>query len=231
MKRLHWATTVGLALVTALAFVASWGGPSLAQIVGSKHDLRSYPNLPTPATQYLCVYCHTPHHSSQDPRVWMTPYQNYLWSRAVRQTAYIVYDATYTDPIAGNTAHTYMCMSCHDGTTTAIGQFLNPPHDYNGSQDNVYVTGDDDLTEQEGVMELQNDHPIDLRYATPPLPSTDYYSAAEIKAGGLKLFTFSGNLDVMTCATCHDPHNKNAVGPLIRVVTTGRGLCRTCHNL
>lgn len=230
MKRPDMAIIVGLALVTALAFVAFWGGPSLAQIAGSAHDLRYYPNLPTPATNLICVYCHTPHHSSQDPKVWMTPTQNYLWNRAVRQTAYIVYDATYTNPIPGNTSHTYMCMSCHDGTTTAIGQFLNPPYDYDHSQDNIYVTGDADLTEQEGVMELQNDHPIDLVYATPPLPSSDFFSATEIKGWGFKLFAFGTNTDVMTCATCHDPHNKNAHGPLLRNLTSGRGLCQSCHN-
>ncbi|GBC84182.1 hypothetical protein HRbin11_00604 [bacterium HR11] len=216
---------VGLALVTALAFLVLWGGPSLADIVGSAHDLRYYPNLTTPATQFVCVYCHTPHHANTDPRLVPT----YLWNRAVRATDYAVYDATWTNPLPQNTAHTLMCMSCHDGTTTAIGQFLNPPYDYNHSQDTVYVTGSADLTED--GTELQNDHPIDLVYATPPLPSDFFFPADQIKGWGFRLFNFGTNTDVMTCATCHEPHAKNTHGPLLRNLTSGRGLCESCHNL
>ncbi len=225
MKRPDMAIIVGLALVTALAFVAFWGGPSLAGIVGSPHDLRSY-GVPTPATNQVCVYCHTPHNANTDPR--LTP--SYLWNRNVRAADYPVYDATYTNPLPQNTPHTLMCMSCHDGTTTAIGQMLNPPDDYNGSQNTIYVTGDENLG-----TDLRNDHPIDLVYLNSseggPLPATDYNSSSAITAAGIRLFTFGANTNVQTCASCHEPHAKYNYPDFLRITPNNSQICTTCHNM
>ena len=199
------------------------GGVVVAAIVGSAHDLRTYGGVPQATTQ-VCVYCHTPHNANTD-----TTRTSYLWNRDVSATDYTVYDGTYTDPLA-NTSHTLACMSCHDGTTTAIGQMLNPPFDYTGDQDAIYVTGDANLG-----TDLSNDHPIDLVYLNDseggPLPSTWYHDSATVTAAGIVFFTFGANTHVMTCASCHEPHNKTSYGAFLRVDPNDSAICTTCHNI
>jgi predicted CXXCH cytochrome family protein len=199
-------------------------GLSFSQIQGSAHDLRSY-GVGAPATNQICVYCHTPHNANTD-----VSRTSYLWNRNVRSTDYQVYDGTYTNPISPNSTHTYMCMSCHDGTTTAIGAMLNPPSDYNNSQDTIYVTGDANLG-----TDLRNDHPIDLVYLNSteggPLPSSWYHSSTNIQSAGIKLFNIGSNTNVMTCASCHEPHNKSGLPTFLRVTPNNSQLCITCHNI
>jgi predicted CXXCH cytochrome family protein len=211
-------------LILLLAFSVIGGiGVVLASIVNSSHDLRTFGGV-VGATSQICVYCHTPHNANTDTRV------SYLWNRNVSATDYSVYDGTYTDPLTSNTSHTLMCMSCHDGTTTAIGQMLNPPADYDGSQDTIYVTGDANLG-----SELTNDHPIDLVYLNDteggPLPSSDYNSSSSVTTAGIRLFTFGANSNVMTCASCHEPHNKTGLDAFLRITSNQSQLCTTCHNL
>ncbi|MCP2520126.1 cytochrome c3 family protein [SCandidatus Aminicenantes bacterium Aminicenantia_JdfR_composite] len=123
-----------------------------------------------------------------------------------------------------------MCMSCHDGTTTAIGGMINTPSDYDGSQNTVYVTGDANLG-----TDLTNDHPIDLVYKNDseggPLPSSTYNSSSSVTTAGIKLFTFGANTNVMTCASCHAPHNESGLSSLLRITADSSQLCTTCHNL
>lgn len=212
-------------LILLLAFLVIGGiGVLLAQISGSSHDLRTY-GVAAQATTQICVYCHTPHNANTD-----TTRTSYLWNRNVRATDYTVYDGTYTDPLASNTTHTLMCMSCHDGTTTTIGQMLNTPADYDGSQDTIYVTGSANLG-----TDLSNDHPIDLVYQNSteggPLPSSDYNSSSSVTTAGIRLFTFGATSNVMTCASCHEPHNKTGLASFLRITPDGSQICTTCHNL
>ncbi len=217
MKKIALLTFVSL-FVGAMAFGA---------IVGSRHDLRSYGGActggnGTQCTTQVCVYCHTPHNANTDTRT------KYLWNRNVNAGNYTVYDGTYTTPLASSTAHTLQCMSCHDGVTTAIGQMLNPPSDYTGQQDTVYVTGAVNLG-----SDLTNDHPIDLVYLTTneggPLPASTYNDSTTISP--LQLFSLSGSTNVLTCATCHEPHNTTAFASFLRVTPDNSQICTTCHNL
>ena len=220
-----------LAGVVALvgAILLFLGNTGTAAIVGSSHDLRTYGTGGPQATTQVCVYCHTPHNANTDARLNPT----YLWNRNIRATDYTVYDATYTDPLTNNTPHTLMCMSCHDGATTAIGQMLNPPNDYSGAQDTVYVTGDADL--DTGGEELTNDHPVDLIYLTVSeggvLPDDDFFTSTSIETAGIELFTFGTNSNVMTCASCHEPHNKTGLDSFLRVTPDNSQICTTCHNM
>ena len=213
MKRL-------MVLSLALLFMS---GMVAAQIVGSKHDLRTYGGVPQATTQ-ICVYCHTPHNANTDPRT------TYLWNRDVRATDYTLYDGTYTDPLATNSPHTLACMSCHDGVTTAIGQMLNPPNDYTGAQDTIYVTGDANLG-----TDLTDDHPVDVVYLNSteggPLPSSWFHDSSTITTAGIRLFTFGTNTNVMTCASCHEPHGKTGLATFLRITPDNSQICTTCHNI
>lgn len=124
-------------------------------------------------TTEICVFCHTPHHTSTDAAP--------LWNRTTASTGFTTYgggtgdldwdNKTYVgkttvgDPKWGSLA----CLTCHDGVTT-FDALINRPGKGTGSPDWNMWEGDEDasdfMTSARLVIgtDLTNDHPISLRY-------------------------------------------------------------------
>jgi len=199
-----------------------------ATVVGSKHDFNR------PGTGRVCVYCHTVHGARTSSNTY------YLWSRNyVPSGPFVMYDASYTDPMTNASYHTYLCLSCHDGTITTtnlgelnifgalvtrtIGAGVQNPPDITAPYGSPPVGGADTLT---------GSHPIDMDVAPGILPGSDFTPPG---IWPYPLFDFSalepGADSVVTCATCHEPHNIGTVIPeyFLRGDTTNSQICLDCH--
>jgi predicted CXXCH cytochrome family protein len=131
---------LGLALVPTLA---------LGQVVGTKHDLRTF-NGGT-GTQ-TCSYCHAPHGASAN-----VP----LWNHTMTTATFTIYNsATRVMTIGQPGPVSLACLSCHDGTVAAA----------NGHS---LIAGDTGFV----GTDLSNDHPVGVTY-NPTLNPTSYVALA-----------------------------------------------------
>lgn len=120
---------------------------------------------------------------------------------------WVVTPATHTAngrELCGSSA---LCYSCHDGTVTKKGQ--------------AYF----DYTERgmTGGGRGGSSHPVNL-------PLTDTQSRpswATLFTGTVGANTYS---DVLTCGTCHDPHDDRTHGHYLKASTKDSLLCRACHT-
>lgn len=156
--------------------IAIYTGVLLATVAGSKHDFNR------PNQGRVCIYCHTPHNANPNSNAY------YLWNRAYMPSGpFTLYDATYTDPMTNASFHTFMCLSCHDGTQTAadMGELYtdtlgvgtavqDPPDITSGTQDSLITT-----------------HPVDMDVAPGILPSSDFNAPSGWPGNNLPLFDFS----------------------------------------
>lgn len=215
-------------------------------VVGSAHDMNSISGLTDDAQGRVCAFCHTPHHALPDP----TNEQQPLWSH--NYTGYInnwvpyqspTLQANIVDPLMGPSR---LCMSCHDGVVAA-------DQHYGGTQTGTNARLGSDAWNGAAIgkatdgtnADFSNDHPIGFSYTA--AQSADIggglFAAANRK---FKSNTNNSTLTVadvllngefMTCATCHDVHNKdnanNTVGGMNYFVYSDQkdsSLCLTCHN-
>ncbi len=216
-----------LAVLTVLLWVpASQGG-----IVGSRHDLSS-------SGEQVCIYCHTPHHASTDPKS-VVP----LWNRALSQETFTLYssptlNATTAQPLGVSLA----CLSCHDGVVSYVnynGNSVSTKHDLlvgpggkipdTTSYPNCERCHTNFYGNKRTLIlgtDLRNDHPISFTYngdlATADgglvTPADDGKSVA-----GLPLY--SGKVE---CPSCHNVHNP-VITPFLRNTNAGSALCKKCH--
>jgi hypothetical protein len=198
------------------------------------HDMNTINGAQPDTMQRVCVFCHTPHNATKDDQangdnypLWnhtlvdKSGWQSYQWATPANNTL------TIFDPLQGPSR---LCMSCHDGVT-AIDEHGPALAQAGGLalQGNRAVGANKDLTD---------DHPIGFsyvdavnarnnattgsqelafttdRFATSVTLSTNpgVYNTVDRTSGkraiGDVLYTGS----IMTCASCHDVHNKdNAV--------------------
>lgn len=232
MKRKNMIN-VCASLLTALAFgtVAYAGMLAGTGVVGSKHDMnRLSTNDPY---QRVCAYCHTPHHAMVDDTVDYLP----LWSHDLTTQTFTMYqsatlDAAYeTDPLVGPSR---LCMSCHDGVV-AVDQHYN----IDGT---VYKTGDNygEIAIAEGTNSLENDHPIGFIFADVAAVDRGINppdSLFQNNPGGLAISdVLYGPTGIMTCATCHEVHNKDnvsfnpAYNYFLYAPEEGSQICLSCHD-
>jgi hypothetical protein len=187
----------------------------------------------------VCAFCHTPHHALSLASGEATP----LWSHQFTGTAtYKPYQsptldaAIDADPLVGPSR---LCMSCHDGVIAA-------DQHYGGTQtgSNARLLSDGwagaaiGKADGAGVGNLSNDHPIGFDYEAVATTDTGiFHSAARAfkgNAGGTTVASVLTN-GVMTCATCHDVHNKDNVANqgganyFVYAPQEGSQLCLTCH--
>ncbi|MBT8486889.1 MAG: cytochrome c3 family protein, partial [Phycisphaerae bacterium] len=114
-----------------------------------------------------------------------------------------------------------LCMSCHDGTV-AVDAF-------GGLGGTFVIAGRGNLG-----TDLQNDHPVGRAAVYPT--HAGYFDPAtwENTAGfgfALADMDVDGELErVVSCATCHEPHNRNDNEFFLWVDNDGSQLCLTCHN-
>lgn len=244
---------LALTMVGALpVFAASGNTNPGAGVVGSPHDM----NLVAPGTDVyddgsgntgrVCAYCHTPHHAMEDSLI--ADY-NPLWSHQVSQATFEAYnsttlDATISDPVIGPSR---LCMSCHDGVV-AIDQHYGSAGTVVRADGDSW--GDIDVGDVNGGSSLTNDHPVGFSY-------TAVYEAeaanGNLKAPGIRPTTADvkrndgtdTGLDVgdlmwvnpndgekyMTCASCHDVHNKDNVENYFLYNDQEKSaICLTCHD-
>ena len=257
--------------VSALTATSAFAALTVAGggVLGSVHDMNSVQNGIAPDSQgRVCAFCHTPHHAidASDPN-----YGDYmpLWSHTLTNQSYTQYGAdSYTydaakggaiDPLIGPTR---LCMSCHDGQ-------IAPDQHYGAtSATNKKFAGNEFVGAylQIGIGAngaLNRTHPIGFKLADAVTADRNGSNVGPGASGFLPNLdttaTFKGNPvaktissqlynGYMTCATCHDVHNKdnaiNQVGAgvdadhhdtigrnyLVFAPQSGSQLCLSCHN-
>jgi predicted CXXCH cytochrome family protein len=170
----------------------------------------------------VCIFCHTPHHSSTT-----TP----LWSRETandRGTSYLLYQSDriqagkLQQPFGGSK----LCLSCHDGTIAMNSQMggsvFTQLSDFSGTAVTVMPTGETNLG-----TDLRNDHPISLSYADFLATGSELNETAFILQKGIRL---EEGL-YLQCSSCHDPHKDRYGNFLVLDNSSGSPLCTACHNL
>jgi opacity protein-like surface antigen len=246
---------VALAALAALAATAAFAAPTAPSGAGvslSVHDMNvvgdASNNIVADEQGRVCAFCHTPHHAIDPGASDYMP----LWSHNLSAaTSYSQYDSqTFDaktvgaiDQLAGPSR---LCMSCHDGTVA-------PDQHYGttAATGGTMFTGDNftGATFQIGVANafgLSNDHPIGFDYTlvqaeevTTGSDGLNLIDASTIYTGTAKKVLpnlFGGT--IMTCATCHDVHNKDNVvntgatvkNYLVYADQNGSQLCLTCHK-
>jgi len=251
--------------LTALAATAAYAAPgaiSGAGVVNSVHDMNvvgdATNNIVADEQGRVCAFCHTPHHAI-DP----SSGNGYmpLWSHNLSAaTSYTQYDSSTfdantvgaIDQLAGPSR---LCMSCHDGTVAPDQHYGNTP-----AGGGTLFTADGfpgaSGAFQIGVANnfgLSNDHPIGFSYSqvqaeevTTGAAGLNVIDANTIYKNTTKkvLPNLYGPTGIMTCATCHDVHNKDNVvntlpagsplaqpkNYLVYADQNGSQLCLTCHN-
>lgn len=231
---------IGLSLGATLVFADVNAGTG---IVGSSHDMNKFSS--NDPYGRVCAFCHTPHHAipvGTDGADYLP-----LWSHQLTQQNYTKYDsssmvADISDPLTGPTR---LCMSCHDGVI-AIDQH------YGGTGTLVAPPGrTGDLFDSTGKMkkggisvgvngDLSNDHPVGFLYddVVAKMPN-DIFSSDHVFTNNIAGKKISDCLTngYMTCATCHDVHNKDNVADagntynyFLYSPEMGSQICLSCHN-
>ena len=237
MKKSVLAATLLVAISAGAAIASQAPGTG---VVGSAHDMNTVSGLTDDQQGRVCAFCHTPHHALVDP----TGEQQPLWSHKFTETAsYKPYasptlNATIDDPLVGPSR---LCMSCHDGVIAADQHYGSTGvGGTNGRLDNDNWNGVAiGLKGGDGVGNLSNDHPIGFIYSDVSDNDTGIFAAASrsFKGNANTSITVESVLTngFMTCATCHDVHNKDNVANqgganyFVYGPQEGSQLCLTCH--
>ncbi|MDZ4164842.1 MAG: cytochrome c3 family protein [Smithellaceae bacterium] len=196
---------------------------SKAGVKGSKHDLSSTGpegGVKTDGTDQVCVFCHTPHFSSNTVPLW-----NRNNSAVTNYTLYS--SATLVATPAQPGGISAACLSCHDGTV-AFDSLLNKPGSGTGAPTWEFTGAGQTSGKMTGAStklgtNLSDDHPISFAY----LASAKLNTATDGKVGGLPLFS-----NKVECASCHNVHEWGSAGttaPFLRATNAGSALCLTCH--
>jgi len=226
-----------LTLGTTLAFglTADGGG-----VVGSKHDMNVLQdaNVKQDSQGRVCAFCHTPHHKLESTALNYNP----LWSHTINENAVlktyqtVTFDSkdqmSSTDPLTGPSR---LCMSCHDGSI-AVDQHYGIA----GTAKKDSLSGDNfgEIAVYK-TSDLSNDHPIgfdldgissrDAGIRTALATSNIKLAGKNIQDLGFK--TGVGSVSIMTCASCHDVHNRDNVDTaFLYEKQQDSAFCLMCHD-
>jgi hypothetical protein len=260
--------TLALFAVCSLAAASvAFGAASRGDgVVGGPHDMTRYGYVDSQAR--VCAFCHTPHHAAttggeylplwsraEDTKPFNIAYNSSTINAAGLQEA-------TSDKAIGPTR---LCMSCHDGTIAPDQHYGATAGAATLNGDNFSAVGNG-AGVGSGAAGLSNDHPVGFDYPavaigpttglTPDAatltaaandPNTDAWirnpNAAYLgNTLGLKvadrLYVAANGNAYMTCATCHDVHNKKnlysttgdePVNYLVLAPQAGSKLCLSCH--
>ncbi len=234
MKRL-----VGvLALALLVATPAFAGLNPRTGVNGSMHDMNIYGGGTDDVYGRVCVFCHTPHNAQPMVDGSAAPLWNheqtaatflpYEWATPENQTLVIA------DPMVGPSR---LCLSCHDGVV-AVDQH-GPAVPFAGSAGGVLAGGRGDIGNSGDLFGLSDDHPIGFSYVDAittrnvvdgagvlkdeVVPVTEFFATAidtaqpagtynvVTRAGSRKIQDVLYGGEIMTCASCHEVHNKENV--------------------
>ena len=254
-------------LVCLLAFAALCAGsayagqPSATGITDSVHDMNVYAGATPDVYGRSCVFCHTPHNAQPIDPINPVPLWNHEWSTLDFSAGVYQWATpenlplTIADPLIGPTR---LCMSCHDGTV-AVDQH-GPAMPFAGT---TVLTGDAAVGRN---ADLTDDHPIGFSYGqaiiernTAGLNWPELVDKTELFADTVTASNTAGTYDtvtraqggrligdvlyqgdIMTCATCHEVHNKENVvqdvgtdgsqpNYLLYAKETDSLICLSCH--
>ncbi len=252
-----------LGFLPAAFITLQTGVVQAGSVVNSMHDLSAF--MKPEASGYsvmhdfnvyrdydeVCVYCHTPHASSQ-----LAP----LWNRQTPAGPYTLYHSPTSDQTSQGPGNASLaCLSCHDGSIS-VDVILNMPGSglerewenpsYPGQapsrsrmksmaqgavfthtpgyfmdcgfcHDHIVPPGQNYVASFMGT-DLSKDHPVGIGYPTTP----DFKSlpGGGRFPNGIALFG-----DKIECPTCHNPHEPDN-GPFLRTRNDSSAICYTCHN-
>ena len=224
-----------------------------AGVSNSPHNIN---NVVTNGDAYgrVCAYCHTPHHAIQDGAI--ADY-NPLWSHQVSGMTYTPYasktaestgeiNTSSRDPLIGPSR---LCMSCHDGVVAVSEHYGNGSLN-NGSAKVGNNWGEISVGDALG-NQGKDSHPIGFDYDNvanndkgngtlgsglkgsgtqfTAVVGTGDYAGSHVRTIADLMYK-SGGKNIMTCASCHDVHNKeNADDYLLVNKQAGSAICLTCH--
>jgi len=260
MKKQLVTALVLVGLTAAVGYAAPTALPGQG-VKNSVHDMAAAVGaVDFGSNGRICAFCHTPHHAQT-----VGTYAP-LWSRSNSNatTTYAPYvSATFNatlqpgflDAAAGPTR---LCMSCHDGS-------IAPDQHYGQAGASALLTNDTFGGAGVGASNnLGNDHPLGFDYvavAAGPTTGDVNTVTAQPESGMVKNYirqlnsagtdlkyadnalqiTVAERLyngSIMTCATCHDVHNKKnkfsvadtaTFNYLVLAPQNGSSLCLTCH--
>jgi len=245
MKKDLMAISASALLGIALgATVATAGINAGSGIQGSSHDMNRFAPGSDPYGR-VCAYCHTPHHALPQG----TDGADYLplWSHDLTKQNYTKYDspsmvADIQDPLVGPTR---LCMSCHDGVVAIDQHYGNvgTVKEVAGRAGDIF---DSTKSAKKGGIavgqngDLSNDHPVGFLYdeVAEKMPD-DIYTSGNKFIDNIKNKTIADGLTngYMTCATCHDVHNKdniadagNSYNFFLYAPQKDSKICLSCHN-
>jgi len=262
-----------VAAVTAASATAFAYTDAKTGISGSRHDINAFAvqggvaGVAKDSQERVCAFCHTPHHAyTTDMAGAESADYLPLWSHELTAKTYTGYasdtlQAIVGDPLIGPSR---LCMSCHDGVIAVDTHYQNLGVNKTGAQ----LTGDDFslLPAASGAVgagtSLAGDHPIGFDYVAAQIADQTAGGglAAGIKVAETSFFQADGGpttihivdtlfgvaggaKTIMTCATCHEVHNKDNVvqkkadgTPLANInyflygSQAGSQICLSCHN-
>jgi hypothetical protein len=215
-------------------------------------------------TGRVCAFCHTPHHADTTNDASGATYLP-LWSRTIDTKTFATpYTSPTMDAAEWNAdiavGPTRLCMSCHDGTIAPDQHYGNDATASGDLLSGDILGGTRPMGVGAGALGLTNDHPVGFNYNAIAVGKQGQVPKADVtKSGqdpwiadgsatyinnaltGLKvsdrLYTV-GSASYMTCATCHDVHNRKnkytsaddlGVNYFTLAPQAGSALCVTCH--
>ena len=189
-------------------------------IASTRHNLSvSGPGSVTTGTiDEICVFCHTPHHSTPSAP---------LWNRELPTgQVYQLYGSSTLNsspesPQLRSGNFSLLCLSCHDGTI-ALGDFVNPAR-----EDPNFAFGLNDRGRL--GTNLSDDHPVSLVFDNNLAASDTRLHPPGINGSNIAPLPLQ-NGQYLECTTCHDVHN-NTLPPFLNEQSLNGDICLTCHDL
>lgn len=216
-----------LCLLLPLLVLTTNSVVAFAGIENSPHDLSANStgdDIKSSETE-LCIFCHTPHNAVQ---------KNPLWNRTGATNVTFTLYSNLDNPLEGDSAGelsastSYMCLTCHDGTTALNSYGKNEdgtaPDSTNSTVAGTGVTAAGVLSSKAALgTNLSDDHPINIKYMSASM--TDGDPDIKDNPSGVKLFGGS-----VQCGSCHDVHDWDTNGQFLRLSKTQSGICFACHD-
>jgi hypothetical protein len=227
-----------LLVMLVIATPAFAGMEARTGVNGSLHDMNVFVGAGADTYGRVCVFCHTPHNATAmsdsitaplwnhqetaavfDPYIWATPENS---------------DLLIFDPLEGPSR---LCMSCHDGVI-AVDQHNGSVSQLGSTVLSGAARGN--IGNSAAASGLSDDHPIGFDYdealdarnvadgtgiglKAELVPKTEFFATAvdtNQAAGTYNNVTREGTRQIqdvlydgylMTCASCHEVHNKENV--------------------
>lgn len=244
--------TLIIMLVIFFGINYSEGAGKKISELGNKHNF-SYQNIsvnfravPAPdrpgytRSNQICVFCHTPHRSSDEGPLWNRKASNVSFFKHFSSSSLTIDDpavkgiSEYGQPNGSSR----LCLSCHDGVTALGAVFTTPfdPYDVFPIHFIDVKTGISGPDVHLPYQTYSSHHPVSFKYnaavrnvlTNAPYYKTEYWFSP---ANGVKLDKF----DRMQCTTCHDPHQDKSDIPSsltpFWAAKTYAEVCKSCHNL